>query len=199
MQVDYLNSPKEDLIENFTESNLRTINDKKSEENYSKSLILTPYNTEKSCQSNSFKSLKIENSLCKFVPIAKQQDLKYQLNNNAEFDNGIINSQNESYQRNLHMCQNIIYNNYYDESPDINSYSPIPISPPIEMISSNNDKGKFNNSLEEVDVSLCEEIHKTIGYKTNYLMECLRNRKVNYATATYYLLLKSKKRKIIVK
>ena len=61
MQVDYLNNPKEDLIENFTESNLQTINDKKTDDNYSKSLILTPYNTEISCQSNSLKSLKIEN------------------------------------------------------------------------------------------------------------------------------------------
>ena len=199
MQVDYLNSPKEDLIENFTESNLQTINDKKSEDNYSKSLILTQYNTEKSSQSNSLKSIKVDNSLCKFVPIAKQQDLKYQLNNNAEFDNGIINSQNESYQRNLHMCQNIIYNNYYDESPDVNAYSPIPISLPIEMVNSNNDKGKSSCSLEEVDVSLCEEIHQTIGYKINYLLECLHNRKVNYATATYYLLLKSRNRKNTIK
>ena len=97
------------------------------------------------------------------------------------------------------MCQNIIYNNYYDESPDVNSYSPIPISPPNEMVNSNNDKGKNNSSLEEIDISLCEEINKTIGYKLNYLLECLRNRKVNYATATYYLLLKSKNRKIITK
>lgn len=46
----------------------------------------------------------IENLLCKFISNAKQKDLKYQLHNNAEFDNGIINYENESYQRNLNLC-----------------------------------------------------------------------------------------------
>ena len=121
--------------------------------------------------------------------------LRVYVDNNAEFDNGIINSQNESYQRNLNVCHNIIYNNCND-SPDINSYSPIPISPPIEpFTSSSHDRGNNYHLLPEVDVKLCDEINKTIGYKVNYLIECIKNRKVNYATATYYLLLKSKKMK----
>jgi hypothetical protein len=195
IQVDYLNNPKEELIENFTVSNLNTVNDQQQKDKHNtKSLILTPYNTEKTNHENSMESsLQIKNSFCLFKPIAKQQDLKYQLNNNAEFDNGIINSQNESYQRNLNVCQNIIYNKC-NNSSDINSYSPIPISPPIEPItSSSHDRGNNYYLLPEVDVKLCDEINKTIGYKVNYLIECIRNRKVNYATATYYLLLKSKK------
>ena len=84
IQVDYLNNPKEELIENFTVSNLNTVNDQQQKDKHNtKSLILTPYNTEKTNHENSMESsLQIKNSFCLFKPIAKQQDLKYQLNNN---------------------------------------------------------------------------------------------------------------------
>lgn len=125
----------------------------------------------------------IENSLYKFSSIAKQKDLKYQIHNNAEFDNGIINSENESYQGNLNLCKEVIYSHYYNENLSVNSQSSI----------NENKEVNIKHSNDEIDIDICEKIHNnTIGYKIDYLIEYLQNKKINYATTTYYLMLKSK-------
>ena len=48
--------------------------------------------------------------------------------------------------------------------------------------------------METFTCGLCDDIIKDIeeliGYKKSYLVQCLRKNEINYATATYYLMLK---------
>ena len=62
----YLNGGIEELIENFTNQNLNTM-DEKDEKGNTKSLILAPYNTYISDQDNIlYSDVDIKNNICKF-------------------------------------------------------------------------------------------------------------------------------------
>ena len=184
--VDYLNSPKEDLIENFTMKNLDTINEEKKNNGNTKSFILAPYNSYDINKSHYIdKELKIENDLIHFGGKVKQANIKYELYNNQDFDNGMIITQKESDDK-------------------TNSLSN-PISPNVEV----NDKRRSgmnsprgsrssskNHSVEKymsitVKDDLIAEIENVVGYDKKYLKSCIKKNEINYATATYYLLAKN--------
>ena len=184
--VDYLNSPKEDLIENFTMKNLDTINEEKKNNGNTKSFILAPYNSYDINKSHYIdKELKIENDLIHFGGKVKQANIKYELYNNQDFDNGMIITQKESDDK-------------------TNSLSN-PISPNVEV----NDKRRSgmnsprgsrssskNHSVEKymsitVKDDLIAEIENVVGYDKKYLKSCIKKNEINYATATYYLFAKN--------
>ena len=55
----------------------------------------------------------------------------------------------------------------------------------------------LNLSLDSVETFTCglcddiiKDIEELIGYDRKYLVQCLRKNEINYATATYYLMLK---------
>ena len=50
----------------------------------------------------------------------------------------------------------------------------------------------ISNNVKNIIKKYSEEIENKIGYDRNYLIKCLKNEEVNYATATYYLMLKDK-------
>jgi len=59
-----------------------------------KSLILAPYNSYALPSDYLIqKGVCIENDICKFGGKAQQANLKYELNNNKDFDNGIMKTQ----------------------------------------------------------------------------------------------------------
>ena len=169
--VNYLSSPKEELIEAFTISNLQT-KEEKEEKGATKSDILAPYNSYALKTDNDFyPELKIENEICRFNFKAQLSNIKYELSNNQEFDNGIIKT---------------IYNS-------------------VEEGNKKNYEGEFGtenmntlnlslDSIETLTSGLCDDIIKDIeeliGYDKKYLVQCLRKNEINYATATYYLMLK---------
>ena len=162
-----IETKKDELIEKFTYKNVNTIREEKKHHCETRSLILTPYNSEISKYSNT--SIEIERKICKFCPSVKQLDLKYELNNNAQFDNGIINTENLSF---------------LNDEDDINT-SPISISPHLE---------KGNNQIKEIfptiNTIFVEYIENNIGYDQEYLRSELKKKEINYATATYYLISK---------
>ena len=168
--VNYLSSPKEELIEVFTISNLET-KEEKEEKGATKSDILAPYNSYAQHPENDFYSeLKIENEICRFNFKAQLSNIKYELSNNQEFDNGIIktmyNSVEEGNKKN------------HDEFDAENMNS-------------------LNLSLDSIETFTCglcddtiKDIEEYIGYDKKYLVQCLRKNEINYATATYYLMLR---------
>ena len=168
--VNYLSSPKEELIEVFTISNLET-KEEKEEKGGTKSDILAPYNSYAlNPDTDFYPELKIENEICRFNFRAQLSNIKYELSNNQEFDNGIIktmyNSVEEGNKKN------------YDELEPENMNS-------------------LNLSLDSIETftcGLCDDIIKDIseyiGYDKKYLVQCLRKNEINYATATYYLMLR---------
>jgi serine/threonine protein kinase len=191
--VDYLNNTKDDLVEIFSDKNLDTLEDDKKEIGNTKSLILAPYNSF-ACSSDNInnKFILIENNICKFKGKAFHANLKYELNNNNEFDNGVIKTQ-----------KSIDLINYdYDSnnfSSGNNSYSK-QISPNIELNDDynyekksnlNSPKNKSNykqKNILNIKENVVKDIENLIGYDSKYLVNCLLKNEINYATATYYLL-----------
>ena len=53
------------------------------------------------------------------------------------------------------------------------------------------DKKSFSTGISD---EVLKEIEEKIGYDRKYLIQCLKNNEINYATATYYLILKEKER-----
>ena len=186
--VNYLNCDKDEIVENFTIKNLDTLEDDKKLTGYTKSLILAPYNSVNLNNDNLIDNeVLIENNICKFGVKAQQANLKYELNNNIDFDNGMIKSQKSK-------------NDKKDESNN-NSFSK-GISPNIEInedfmsekkskINSPKNRSSSsdsNNGKIFIKEDLIREIETNVGYDRKYLISCLKEKKINYATATYYLL-----------
>ena len=186
--VNYLNCDKDEIVENFTIKNLDTLEDDKKLTGYTKSLILAPYNSVNLNNDNLIENeVLIENNICKFGVKAQQANLKYELNNNIDFDNGMIKSQKSK-------------NDKKDESNN-NSFSK-GISPNIEInedfmsekkskINSPKNRSSSsdsNNGKIFIKEDLIREIETNVGYDRKYLISCLKEKKINYATATYYLL-----------
>ena len=200
--VDYLTSDKDELIENFTMKNLET-NENENAKNAvggTKSVIYAPYNTyiepnEDQSLYKSFlevekiyKEIKINNDICKYGFKVQQANIKYELSNNQDFDNGIIKTQkdedlkhqNEKIEKNVFKENNnkIYYNKNYTEKWNEDSYEE-------EEIIKINDK-------------ILEEIEKTVGYDKNYVANSLKKNEINYATATYYLLSRENEKYVMV-
>ena len=192
--VDYLTSEKEELIENFTMKNLETNEDenKKNAHGGTKSVIYAPYNTyidpnENQSKYRSFKEIekiyeeiKINNDICKYGFKVQQANIKYELSNNQDFDNGIIKTEkdenlkqeNEKIEKRDFKKNNNISNNTLD----------------IDFkVKSANDSYEESEAIK-LNEKILNEIEKTVGYDKKYLIDCLTNNVINYATATYYLL-----------
>ena len=166
--VNYLSSPKEELIEVFTISNLET-KEEKEEKGGTKSDILAPYNSYAiEPEKDIYKEIKIENDICRFNFKAQLSNIKYELSNNLEFDNGIIKTIYNSCEEGNKKTHN--------EFENVNSLN-------LSL-----------DSIETFTCGLCDDIIKDveeyIGYEKKYLVQCLRKNEINYATATYYLMLR---------
>ena len=192
--VDYLSSSKDELIENFSLKNLETNNNETNYKNQgnTKSIIFAPYNSYIEDSENNkinykymheeeeiYKELKILNNICKFGFKAQQGNIKYQLSNNNDFDNGIIKTQKEEDIKN----ENEKIEKKYEEKMLNDKLSGLN-TPRVRSA---------NESFEEseqiiVKKEIIKKIEKEIGYDRKYIINCLKKNKINYATATYYLL-----------
>ena len=180
--IDYLNSAKSDLLENFTYRNLTIDNSKKRLGGNTKSVIYAPYNTcvneNENFSKNTkktdmsylskeelklYKELKIENEVCKFGWRVRQANINYELSNNDDYDNGLIKSLNDDEINHLKKNED----NYFSDSISIESVKD------YEKIQINGNILKF--------------IETKIGYDQKYLIKCLKKNIINYATAAYYL------------
>jgi serine/threonine protein kinase len=191
--VDYLTSDKEELIENFTMKNLET-NENENIKNAvggTKSVIYAPYNTyiEPNEDQSIFKSfievqriykeIKIDNDICKYGFKVQQANIKYELSNNQDFDNGIIKTQKDEDLK--HQNEKIEKIEFKENNGGNNNYN-------------KNYTEKWNeDSYEDDDVikineKIVNEIEKYVGFDKNYVINCLKKNVINYATATYYLL-----------
>jgi hypothetical protein len=186
--VDYLSSQKEELIENFSMKNLETNNNESNFQNGdTKSLIFAPYNSyieEPRAnlvfeEDKIYEELEILNEACKFGWKVQQANIKYELSNNNDFDNGVIKTQKEEDIKN----QNEKIEKKYEEKILNDRLSGLN-TPRVRSA---------NDSFEEsekiiVKKEIIKRIEKEVGYDRKYIINCIRKNKINYATATYYLL-----------
>ena len=190
--IDYLNSSKTDLLENFTYRNLTIDNSKKRLGGNTKSVIYAPYNT---CMNENedftkrikkkkvdmsylskeelalYKELKVENDICKFGWRVRQANINYELSNNDDFDNGLIKSLDEDGGKHSKKTEE----NYFSDSLSMESIQ---------------DYEKI-----QINENILKYIENKIGYNQKYLIKCLKKNIINYATATYYLKFKEETNK----
>ena len=185
--INYFYSRNSELVENFTNKNLDTKNDESKSIGQTKSLIYAPYNSyldpEKPVYYESYKiedeiykELEINNEICKFGHLARQDNINYELSNNIDFDNGLIKTQKEA---DFNKKNEIIEKKQMDEIFDIDIKH--------AKIKSANDSFEESEKIV-INKELLKEIEKNIGYDKKFVIDCLKKNKINYATATYYLL-----------
>ena len=199
--VNYLNSDKSELIENFTLKNIEDENNKNSSKNgYTKSIIFAPYNSYIESNTNTnednlekkinidlhfeeeeiYNEIKVMNDICKFGWRAQQANIQYELSNNGDFDNGLIKTQKEEdFKKENEKIEKLYKNNIKYEKKELLNNS--------KSSSSEDEMNEF-----ESNANILEKIEKEIGYDKKYIIECIKKNKVNYATGTYYLLIKEK-------
>ncbi len=190
--VDYLTSDKEDLIENFTMKNLET-NESENAKNANggtKSVIYAPYNTyiePNEDQSKyihflevekTYKEIKIHNNICKYGFKVQQANIKYELSNNQDFDNGIIKTQKD---------EDLKQENEKIEKRNLMKKSSNSFENNLRAKSAN-DSYEEDYKTIKINEKILNDIEKTVGYDKKYVFDCLRKNIINYATATYYLL-----------
>ena len=200
--VDYRFCGKNEMVENFTLKNLYTINDKENKNIATKSDILAPFNSsffgDNKNNVNNYdnkleKSLEICNDVIQFNENTKVLNRLYELNNNGEIDHGVLINQNsEKNEKEVNM--NDINNNELDDdlieennkkqSPNNNNNN--------NEFSSKNSKKNDSNLTDSSTLTIDESILKnmeSLGYKKDYIQKTLNNNELNYASATYFLLL----------
>ena len=199
--IDYRKAKNEDLIENFTISNLIKNESTKKDKNItSKSSLLAPYNTliqqSEDCNLYSIeenvdsfddfnnKKIKLErNELIGFNAKAKECNMLYELNNNGEVDNGmLINSKTNT------ISSSYILNNsqhsYYirsinngnkedeDENEEFNIKDLIDNEEKLEI--------KKNNVYDQM---------KLMGYEKEYVKKCVDENILCHASVVFFLLM----------
>ena len=192
--IDYRKDKNENFKEYFNISNLYDDNNNINEDNKnnrSKSIILTPFNTMLSSENGNTNSIdkdnsldninnkiiKIENDVLEIGNKVKEHYRLYELNNNKEIDNGImIYSQlnSNSLRNSIQSKDNSLIQNINN---DMNKYD--------------NLKDKLNNKNKKKDNDKIDNILKQLeylGYNREYILKCLKNNELNYATASYYLM-----------
>ena len=195
--VNYLNSDKSELIENFTLKNIENDDNKNSSKNgYTKSLIFAPYNSYIESNPNTnedgeqqnvdlhfeeeeiYKEIKVMNDICKYGWRAQQANIQYELSNNGDFDNGLIKTQKEEdFKKENEKIEKLFKNKIKNQKKEL-----------LNNSGSNSSEEDFDNI--KINEDILDKIEKEIGYDRKYIKDCIKKNKINYATGTYYLLAK---------
>ena len=183
--VNYLSSDKSELIENFTLKNIEDNPKDNKNKGNTKSIIFAPYNTfidefdtddkkpkkEKVFEEEKdYKELKIENDICRYGIKAQQLNIQYELSNNGDFDNGLIKTEKQE--------------DFLKENEKIEKMFEAKKGKKWK------NKDKFDDECDIINVrkDILEKIEREVGYKSDYIIKCIKKNKINYATATYFLL-----------
>ena len=206
LMIDYRIGNKEELMENFTYKNIESDLEDENQNNESFSLILTPYNSKikkyYNDEENFDNDLIFENNIMKFLPKVNELNRNYEINYNKDADQGYVrknfiknnrggsinNSINENNNNNIIINKNEIENNNNNNVSDNNKIN----KNNVKNIEIKNDK-KFledeeNNMIFKIDENIVNEI-VNFGYNKDYIIKSLEKNLLNYATASYYLIL----------
>ena len=186
--VNYLNSDKSELIENFTLKNIEDDSNKNKNNGNTKSIIFAPYNTfidefdtddkkqKKKVvpkvfeEEKIYKELEVQNDICKFGIKAQQLNIQYELSNNGDFDNGLIKTEKqEDFQKENEKIEKMFE---------------------VKKGKKWKNKEKYDDECDIINVrkDILAKIEKEVGYTNDYIIKCIKKNKINYATATYFLL-----------
>ncbi len=197
--IDYRNpgyNENIDNLEDFTLKNIETINLKNEDHIKTKSLILAPFNTSIGNSNFLTDTLDIKNNCIKFNGKVRELNKIYEINNNGEIDNGMIISPNGNSLVNDSLDEKLI-NNIVDINQNkskLNSKSGSGLQTPnpdslIRFNFTNKNESKIIDDNQSLDEEIIEAIFN-FGYSKNFVRKSLEMNELNYATASYYLLIK---------
>ena len=191
--IDYRKSKIDDLVENFTLSNL--FNDKKNNDiEYnnieSKSSLLAPFNSlnyeffnithgdkNKNSKKDNFddfynKKIILEKDLLVYSNKAKELNFQYELNNNKEVDNGVlINSKSAACSSSSSYSNTNTFRNSNAKYFDFNyNYKEI----------ENINEEKLERILSQMEL---------MGYEREYIIKSVKNNYLNHASTVFFLLM----------
>ena len=210
--VDYRKDKNDNLKENFSLSNLfkdskdKNKSNEKNEE--TKSSILAPFNSiieedEDELNFDNFDfmddlnndKILLENGIISIGHKVKEFNMLYEMNNNCEFDNGIIiNSKTNSAVSESNNTINSVINDSLPTNNDLirkedkrytvnNNVNNFTIKA-RKLIKDNNEKNKENQEKNKILNHL-----ENMGYNKNYVKECIKNNVLCYASTAYFLML----------
>lgn len=203
--VDYRTCDKEEMIENFTISNLNTENVTNNKNITTRSLIFAPFNSSVEYKNSEENEIKIENSVIKFSDMAKVLNRNYELNNNGEIDHGMLIMQKSHNKKEKEPVitqiekENSINTINNDDDFNLDDKLSQPVSPmsekkkkvDIEFSSFKNSQRNFtsltNSSTQLIDEAVLKTL-ENFGYNRDYMQKSLTNNELNYGTASYFLL-----------
>ena len=193
--VNYLNSDKSELIENFTLKNIEDDSNKNKNNGNTKSIIFAPYNTfidefdtddkkqKKKVvpkvfeEEKIYKELEVQNDICKFGIKAQQLNIQYELSNNGDFDNGLIKTEKEKErgarnQDNILETEKDTYMNTYANTNRLYEEINIQEENNINNENSLDIKKAFKNRKKESNVSnnLSNNINDSVNLQRNSIV-----------------------------
>jgi len=185
--VDYRDiNNKHNMIENFDIKNLDTIEENENKDADSRSFILTPYNSDIDNNPNNsdddsidseYKNLEINNNIIQYNNKAKDFSRKYEMNNNEEIDNGLIDN-------NFIGENNILPSNgNFNNSEDINKE--------LNLLHGNEENNlNMDNTKESLINEKAIEDLEELGFNKHFVRKSLMKNEFNYATTSYKLIVK---------
>jgi serine/threonine protein kinase len=199
----------------FTEQNIDCTQNDLTRNNTSKSVILAPFNSTRSHQSDlhdSLKDLIVEKKVIKLAAKVRDVDRQYEKNNNCEVDNGVYNKfaydtpSKESDSARL----NPLASNE-NSLEDVGSHKKEEAENDRVFSKDLMDSGPASQNDAAVQALLLKSLVPpplvtgmvlfdlldkiivnrvaALGYPEDYILACLKNADRNYATTTYFLLL----------
>ena len=186
-------------LENFTYRNIETDYQDENLNDQSTSIIITPFNSKRKDFDDDlfYNDINIENYLMKFLPKVNELNKLYELNNNCDFDQGIMLNRNYNSNNKLMNSFNESYIKKQNEIKIKNKEEKmIKIENKENKIDKNNEienENRVNNeniNLKSDEIIFDDNIIsyvENLGYKREYIIKSLELNDLNYATATYYL------------
>ena len=186
-------------LENFTYRNIETDYQDENLNDQSTSIIITPFNSKRKDFDDDlfYNDINIENYLMKFLPKVNELNKLYELNNNCDFDQGIMLNRNYNSNNKLMNSFNESYLKKQNEIKIKNKEEKmIKIENKENKIDKNNEienENRVNNeniNLKSDEIIFDDNIIsyvENLGYKREYIIKSLELNDLNYATATYYL------------
>ena len=159
----------------------------------SKSVILAPFNSTLSHQSDTHESIKeliVNKRTIKLSSKVKDIDRQYEFNNNIDVDNGVYNNVSEGTHNSEAMLDLNPFNN--SEESDEEDYKE-KAEPEVKIQEEirKTVQEMLLNSLKPksliIDNELLLKISK-MGYPEDYVAKCLKDNMRNYVSTTYYLM-----------
>ena len=184
-------------LEHFTYRNIETEYQEENLNDQSISFIITPFNSKRKDNDEDlfYNDINIENHLMRFLPKVNELNKLYELNNNCDFDQGVMLNRMYNYDNKLMNSFNESYLKKQKEMK-VKEEKRIKIENDENKIDKNNEieiENKINNeniSLNSDELIFEENIIsyvENLGYKREYIIKSLELNELNYATATYFL------------